>query len=139
MLAACGDGGGPRYREVSRGEIEGNWMCQLTDTAGCAGSSFEHGTVATSLVFYPEATAWWFTDEANSRWSSGNLEGWVSGSFPHYAPGTALLNFVSGPTQLFKFAGDLTDQLALRGRLTDSVPLLSPNPCIYRARGSRVP
>ena len=135
VIAACGDGGGPRYRKVYEGDIEGNWAFQLTDTAGCAGPNFEHPIIASTLVV--DSSTLFLVIVTPSRWGSGDLEGWVEGWLPIYAPGKALLNFRSGPPQAnFQFNGDLTDQLALRGTLTDSVPMLSPNPCIYRARGS---
>jgi hypothetical protein len=135
VIAACGDGGGPRYREIYQDDIQGNWTFQLTDTAACAGPSFEHGTIAASLVF--SSGELFLFIETPSRWSSGDLEGWVGGLFPHFVPGNAHLDFHSTPEGFFRFAGDLDNQLTLRGTVTDSLPMLSPNPCIYRARGSR--
>jgi hypothetical protein len=138
VIAACGDGGGPRPQEVSPGEVQGNWALQLTDTAGCAGPNFEHAIIAASLFLEP-STLFLRIDGNLSRWSSSDLSGWVEGWLPLYVNGMALLNLRSGPLANFQFIGGLSDQLTLRGTLTDSVPLLSPNPCIYRARGSRVP
>jgi hypothetical protein len=135
LIAACGSSSAPRPLGIDIGDVQGNWAFQLTDTAGCAGPNFEHPIIASTLVVDSSTLFLWIVTP--SRWSSGALEGGVSGWFPAYAPGKASLNFSSSPPlQGFRFAGDLTGQLSLRGTVTDSVPMLSPNPCIFRARGS---
>lgn len=135
----------------------GDWSLQLTDTAGCSASSAPR-TIDFSIAQTGADTGQGllhivlFLNGGTSTWHSGTLSGWMNGSITQYAPGHADLVFVTGipnpsmpdsPARVMKFWGTLSDQLALTGTLYDppwewvgvKAPVLSPEPCAYRARG----
>jgi hypothetical protein len=150
VVTACGSGGtGPSGRAIDASDVTGVWTVTLTDTAGCAGSNFTHSTVSVSVSIDPVGIPH-AVDGLHSTWSSGSLSGWLLGSFTSRVPGGAHLFFTEGPTsplppdslrKIFEYSGTLSNELALSGTVTDpavgwQVSALSPNHCVYRARGT---
>ena len=148
VLTACGDGPAAPDPEPLRPEqVNGNWTFQLTDTAGCGGEDFAHGTITARVALESEPPdIFAFVDRTRSTWSSNGVAGWISGWFAVSVPGPVVLNFVIGQPGaesdlVFQVLGTVSGGYELTGRAVDpvtgSVPTLSGSPCTYRIRGTR--
>ena len=150
VLTACGDGPAAPDPEPLRPEqVNGNWTFQLTDTAGCGGEDFAHGTITARVALESEPPdIFAFVDRTRSTWRSGGVSGWVGGWFGVSVPGGVLLNFAVGPAdvdsdRVVQVLGELSGSYQLTGSATDPaagpVPALSANPCTYQVLGTRDP
>ena len=149
-LSACGGGPAePNLSPIRPDQVNGNWTFQLTDTAGCGGEDFAHGTITARVALESEPPdIFAFVDRTRSTWRSGGVSGWVGGWFGVSVPGGVLLNFAVGPAdvdsdRVVQVLGELSGSYQLTGSATDPaagpVPALSANPCTYQVLGTRDP
>lgn len=154
MTMGCG-GGGPSQpsRVVAYTDLLGGWELEVRDTAACAGLS---GPVAVMLTISQQSgeanRCFLFLNGGTSHWSaSGYGAGYVTGILPLCLPGNALVNLNVGneppppgsPAAVAQFMGTLTEDLELRGVLTDPAPALAPptvpifssQPCAFQVHG----